>query len=831
MKKVHIVPHSHWDREWYFTIEDSNALLVEHLDFLIDYLEKNEDYPYFVFDGQLSIVEEYLKYRPENEMRLTNLIKARRIHVGPWYTQCDSLNTKIESVIRNLAYGIHLGNKNGHTMNIGYLPDAFGQNAYLPSIFKSCNIDFSILQRGIYNDDAKNGINFNWVSPNGDEIKSNYIYFGYGPGKFLEASDNYLDVKLMPMLDNLNEMSFDADILLPSGGDQALIRTHFKDTIKEINQMQDDYKLELSSYEDFMESVDFSDVQSLSGELYACQKSRMHRTIHSQRVDLKILNNYVEKLLIENLEPLIVLAKKLDIQTNPILVDEMWKKMFDIHAHDSVGGCNSDSTNQKIMSRLGEVRCMAEGQINIITKKITKMVLSEDNGLVAFNLSNVANKKVQARIFTNTKGFRLLDGNQEVAFTYFNQTNIDGGSKVEVTNQGERQVKLPDYYQTDIEFELTDVKFGYKAYAIEEIEQELSFKEEVIPQKTLKTKLYDISIDEQLSISTSDVSTTISFEVQSDVGDSYDFAYLEGEKPGIFNKVKNVVVKSNLDYYIIDFDVDIKFKHVEFVLPTTLTISKNDDYIKFEHNFINGNCDYRIRTLFNKKIKNDHNTSDSGFGVVTRENHSEYIENWKELKFAEKPQCIYPFERFFKVDDLAIYNANVKEYEVIEDAVSLTLLRSVSHLGQDDLSTRPGRASGINNVVVMTPDAKMMGTQLSLSYHLTLINNDTYELYFKSSDNAICYQNQSLNLFENRLERFELPVDDKSIPAQLDVPLPKFNLSSAFVDLDGNIIYRLFNSKEDKDITITNYDFTGKKINKTVVNTNDYITIRDEDVK
>ena len=26
--KVHVVPHFHWDREWYFTAEESKILLV-----------------------------------------------------------------------------------------------------------------------------------------------------------------------------------------------------------------------------------------------------------------------------------------------------------------------------------------------------------------------------------------------------------------------------------------------------------------------------------------------------------------------------------------------------------------------------------------------------------------------------------------------------------------------------------------------------------------------------------------------------------------------------------------------------------------------------------
>jgi len=43
-----------------------------------------------------------------------------------------------------------------------------------------------------------------------------------------------------------------------------------------------------------------------------------------------------------------------------------------------------------------------------------------------------------------------------------------------------------------------------------------------------------------------------------------------------------------------------------------------------------------------------------------------------------------------------------------ENRLALTLFRSVGLLGRDDLLWRPGRASGINNKVVETPDAQLL---------------------------------------------------------------------------------------------------------------------------
>ena len=52
-KNVYLVSHTHWDREWYFTIEDSNNLLYENMNYLINlYTKENLNIP-FIFEGQI----------------------------------------------------------------------------------------------------------------------------------------------------------------------------------------------------------------------------------------------------------------------------------------------------------------------------------------------------------------------------------------------------------------------------------------------------------------------------------------------------------------------------------------------------------------------------------------------------------------------------------------------------------------------------------------------------------------------------------------------------------------------------------------------------------
>ena len=51
-KTLHIIPHSHWDREWYQSFEAHRIKLVELFDAIIEEMEKSDEYTYYHMDGQ-----------------------------------------------------------------------------------------------------------------------------------------------------------------------------------------------------------------------------------------------------------------------------------------------------------------------------------------------------------------------------------------------------------------------------------------------------------------------------------------------------------------------------------------------------------------------------------------------------------------------------------------------------------------------------------------------------------------------------------------------------------------------------------------------------------
>src|SRR5256886_6257967 len=99
----HLIPHTHWDREWYLPRAAFQARLVPALDDLIERLQADPGFKSFLLDGQTVLVADYLSARPEREADLKTLVKTGRLQVGPWYVLADELIPSGEALVRNVA--------------------------------------------------------------------------------------------------------------------------------------------------------------------------------------------------------------------------------------------------------------------------------------------------------------------------------------------------------------------------------------------------------------------------------------------------------------------------------------------------------------------------------------------------------------------------------------------------------------------------------------------------------------------------------------------------------------------------------------------------------
>ncbi|URM94005.1 hypothetical protein LUW76_06500 [Actinomadura madurae] len=81
--EIIVVPHTHWDREWYLPFQRFRLRLVSLLDGVIDGMEADPRW-HFTLDGQMAAVDDYLEIRPERRERLAALVREGRLAVGPW---------------------------------------------------------------------------------------------------------------------------------------------------------------------------------------------------------------------------------------------------------------------------------------------------------------------------------------------------------------------------------------------------------------------------------------------------------------------------------------------------------------------------------------------------------------------------------------------------------------------------------------------------------------------------------------------------------------------------------------------------------------------------
>ena len=155
---VHVVAHTHWDREWYHPAARFGIRLLRLVDDLLDFLPRHPDFRSFLLDGQAIVLDDYLAARPEHEERLRRLFGEGRLEAGPWYVLADEFLVSAEALVRNLLAGQRTVRRlGGEPMAVGYSPDAFGHPAALPTLFAGFGLPTAVLWRGFGGEPGQEG--------------------------------------------------------------------------------------------------------------------------------------------------------------------------------------------------------------------------------------------------------------------------------------------------------------------------------------------------------------------------------------------------------------------------------------------------------------------------------------------------------------------------------------------------------------------------------------------------------------------------------------------------------------------------------------------------
>ncbi|MBO0451503.1 glycoside hydrolase family 38 C-terminal domain-containing protein [Candidatus Enterococcus murrayae] len=775
MTNVHIVNHTHWDREWYFTSMDALVLSDQLFSDAIDELKKHPEAS-FVLDGQLSILDDYLLLYPERRDDIKELVTNKQLFIGPWYTQSDAFFTTGEAVLRNAMIGIFESKKYGEYMPIGYLPDTFGFNAQIPVILKEAGLESIIMWRGLHLNKHVKSPYFKWRGLNRkSEVTALNLPQGYGTGMLLEPTTEYVDGRLDPAIDFIKQYT-DSEILIPSGNDQLAIIHDFTEKIEKINQLGK-YTYQVSTYQDFLAYVKQQELEIYSGEFREPVLARVHKTIGSVRMDLKQMIFHLEDKLIQRIEPLMVLAEKVGIKLSNRLVMLAWKKLLESQAHDSLAGCVSDSVAEDIKHRLKEAQEICDSIENTILKQLADYLALNQNEILVVNTS--------PNRFKGTKTVTVLSSKPNVQFltaesVVVQQEFVASRENIlEETPAGNRYITEPGYYILTVELTCELPGLGYKVFAFEETENELKRyvgKESKISSKELSVEFMDGVVN--LNFQGTVFKDFLSLVEEGNAGDTYDFSPNKDRVEEtlrfdrceclIEERQQKMILQGQMKLPKTMTDREAGQYNTTFSYQMTLTLKKEGQLsgsITFKNSIMNHRVRLQLRGL------QDFVKAEAGlpFGMITRENQP--LENWEEI-YSEMPVNVNPFEKIVSGLSpdyrLTLFTQDSKEYEYQANRLWVTLLATTDSLGKPDLLYRPGRASGDTtkkgHIMMETPLAQQLGQDIRFDFDLRI---DASVLpveklhHWKNQllQPSVSYQKQALNYFvqriDNKIQTFE----------------------------------------------------------------------------
>jgi len=809
--RVIIVPHTHWDREWYLPFEEFRAKLVGLMDMLIELLDKDPRFRCFTLDGQSVIVEDYLEIRPEKSALLKRLVANNRLLIGPWYTSTEEFLVSPESLIRNLLLGREVAMKYGGVMLVGYLPDTFGHIAQLPQILRGFSIGSFVFARGLGDEGEKLKTEFLWEAPDGSTVLAIHLLKGYSNAKKIPSDPRRALEFISHLKDELLPHSTGNYVLVMNGGDHTLPQENMPDIVEKLNEIQKEMEISIGGLEDYIRIVRSGapKYDVYRGELRGARYRTLLPGVLSTRMYLKQMNWRTQMMLENFAEPLAVFAWLLGFDYPQNLIREAWRLLLQNHAHDSIYGCGVDEVHDENVSRYERVRQIAESVIQEAVKEVSSRIKTS------------IDKPLTSIIVFNTLNWPRTD---IVDVTIRRQ----GAEDFELKDTSGKTIPYQIIHEEDgllkLCFIAEDVPpCGYKTYTITKALQKPVFHTALkVTETSIQNEFFRVYVDPENggSLRVEDLRTGRVFkelnliEDGGDAGDEYNYSPPENNmiitsrrEPAKVEVIERGPVKATIRVSLTlklpkSLSEDRKSRGLEVVdcpVESRVTLYAGVPRIDIETTVRNNAKDHRLRVLFPTGLKTDYVYADSHFYVIRRSVQPPRGERW-----VEKPSTTHPQLTFIDVSDgevgLMIANRGIPEYEALADedgvTVALTLLRCVGWLSLPDLPVRRELAGPM----IETPKAQCLG---DYAFNYSIIPHEGDWLTSKAYIQA--------KQFNVPLHAVEVGVHEGDLPPELSFLsiAPESLILSALkrAEREGGLIARFYNI-EDKEVEAKIKSFT-----------------------
>ncbi|GGE33064.1 alpha-mannosidase [Pullulanibacillus camelliae] len=370
MKTIHIISHSHWDREWYLPYEQHHMRLVQLMDDVLELFEQDPDFKSFHLDGQTIILEDYLQVRPEKREIIKQAIKDGKLRIGPFYILQDDFLISSEANTRNTLIGFSESKTWGKYEALGYFPDTFGNVGQVPQLLKESGLDVAVFGRGVkptgFNNAVFDDANYTstysemwWKGADGSKILGLLFANWYNNGNEIPvdkaAAKAYWDRKIA----DAERFASTDQLLMMNGCDHQPVQKDLSQAIKVANTLYPDITFIHSNFEEYIQAVKDQlpeDLSTVEGELTSQETDGWFTLANtaSSRVYLKQKNTHVQTVLENVAEPLSAMAYDSKATYPHDQLRYAWKLLLQNHPHDSICGCSLDDVHREMMTRFAK---------------------------------------------------------------------------------------------------------------------------------------------------------------------------------------------------------------------------------------------------------------------------------------------------------------------------------------------------------------------------------------------------------------------------------------------------------------------------------------------
>ena len=732
---VHILSHSHWDREWYLPFESHRMRLVELIDDLIELFETDPDFHSFHLDGQTIVLDDYLAIRPEKEAVLRDLIERGKLKIGPFYILQDDFLISNESNVRNQLIGQAECQKWGGRTAIGYFPDTFGNMGQAPQLLKLGDLDVAAFGRGVRPIGFDNHVldekqfvsrfsEMNWQSPDGSQVLGILFANWYSNGNEiptdLQEAKEFWDQKL----EQVGLYASTNQWLMMNGCDHQPVQKNLSEAIRVANQLYPDFEFVHSSFDDYMDAVLEhlpQELTTVTGELTSQETDGWYTLANtaSARIYLKQAYHQAASLLEQGVESLAVMTKQAYPEDQ---LTYAWKLLLQNAPHDSICGCSDDAVHREMETRLEKVQQVGHYlQEEILTKWAQKLHRPEPHSFTVVN-SSLFDQQQLVTLDLDLSTCSFKEAHPRVAYEKMAALDV-GDYHVEDTRGQVIPVEIQDLGAI-FDYDLPKDAFR-QPYIGRRLRltlptslqalswQSLTLKEGAANQTDglyqdgrIETTFYELHfLTDRIQLTDKRsgrvLKNLFQFEDRGDIGNEYIYFQPKGSEP-IFAKQVSHKLLFNSESWVqvqvlheleIPDSADqilaleqkglVEFKDrkagrskelVRMVLETTLTLFRDHPQIRCQTRFTNAARDHRIRLLFDTEIKSDNHLADSIFEIVERPNA--VGADW------ENPENPQHQRTFVHLNGLTISNRGLQEYEILDgQTIAVPILRAVGELG------------------------------------------------------------------------------------------------------------------------------------------------------